>query len=102
MKATLEGEVSNLAAWKNILEFCFKSTSIIKFMMSTWLAAMMFNILVELINYSLMLSVLIGIVSNTMVTSFLRSTSVSLSSFLLFCDLTLHYLIRRKVARKTV
>ena len=53
--------------WTNNLEFYFTSASPVKFMTPIWLAAMIFNILIELINGSLIQSVLMRTVSDTMV-----------------------------------
>ena len=66
------GEMLNQKSWTNSLEFYFNSASIIKFITHAWLAAMIFNILVELIDGSLMPSVSMGTVSDTMVTRWFR------------------------------
>ena len=104
-KTSLEGEMLDWTLWMHHLEFCFNLASIMIFMTPAWLAMMIFNILVEVIDGSLTSSVPMGTVLNTMMTRwfegwmywFLCSTIVSLSWFSLFGDLALHYRIHRKV-----
>ena len=54
-------------SWTNNSEFCFNLASIIKFIMTVWSAAVIFHILVELIDGSLTPSVSMGTILDTMV-----------------------------------